>query len=79
VGTGVPVSSRTPIVVSERSGGSVNVSEIRSGAVSSNSPFEGSLDSSDACAKAVVAARLSHVPATSATTRACLIGFTVPR
>ena len=65
VGTGAPVSSRTPIVVSERSGGSVNVSEIRSGAVSSSSPFEGSLDSSDACAKAAVAARLSQMPTTS--------------
>jgi len=78
VGMAVPVSSRTPIVVSERSGGSVNVSEIRSGAVSSNSPFEGSLDSSDACAKAVVAARLSHMPARSAAPRTRGIRLTGP-
>ena len=78
VGTGAPVSSRTPIVVSERSGGSVNVSEIRSGAFSSSSPFEGSLDSSDACAKAAVAARLSQMPTASIAARARAIRFTVP-
>src|SRR4029453_2083319 len=78
VGTGAPVSSRTPIVVSDRSGGSVNVSEIRSGALSSSSPLEGSLDSSDACAKAAVAARLSQMPTTSAAVRTRGIPFTVP-